>query len=105
MDKLEKKIEKFLDRFEEKQIREYEKLLKRMDKLCEESQKEIKHDYEKIVKKMERSNEENRDEIRKRMKNCETGIRQFRRDCTKICSSRNSDDTEDEENSWYPPEI
>ena len=76
-------MEKFLDRFEEKQIREYEKLLKRMDRL----------------------HEENRDEIRKRMKNCETGIRQYRRDINKLCSIRISDDTEDEENSWYPPEI
>jgi len=83
MEKIEKKLDKFLDRFEEKQIREYEKLLKKMDKL----------------------HEDNRDEIRKRMKNCETGIRQFRREVIKMCSTRNSDHTDGEEIPWYPTEI
>ena len=105
MEKIEKKLDKFLDRFEEKQIREYEKLLKKMDKLCEEVQKEFKHDYERLAKKIERANEDNRDEIRKRIKNSETSIRQFRREVIKMCSTRNSDHTDGEEIPWYPTEI
>ena len=105
MEKIEKKLEKFLDTFEEKQIREHEKLLKKMDKLCEEVQKEFKHDFERLSKKMERANEENRDEIRKRMKNCETRIRQFRREIVKMCCTRHSEPTKEEDDPWYPTEI
>ena len=83
MEKIEKKLEKFLDTFEEKQIREYEKLLKKMDKI----------------------HEENRDEIRKRMKNCETKIRQFRREIVKLCCMRHSEPTKEEDDPWYPTEI
>ena len=87
MEKIEKKITKFIDHLEEKQIRDYEKLLKKMEKL----------------------HEENREEIRKRMNNCESMFREFRREVYKMfeynSSTCNSETTKEQEDTWYPPEI
>jgi hypothetical protein len=74
-----KRIRKFLDNFEEKLVREFEKITKISEQNHQEKQVETRKHLEKVLQGHEKNHQANQREMRKHMENIESSLRQFRR--------------------------
>jgi len=103
-----KRIRKFLDNFEEKLVREFEKITKISEQNHQEKQVETRKHLEKVLQGHEKNHQANQREMRKHMENIESSLRQFRR---LVARGESDDDScpEDEKivekDDFCPPEL
>ena len=104
-----KRIRKFLDNFEEKLVREFEKITKISEQNHQEKQVETRKHLEKVLQGHEKNHQANQREMRKHMENIESSLRQFRRLLSRSEPGDDScpeDETNDEEEEKFcPPEL